>query len=98
MFARIGVGSIVLVVAVIASLVMIGPAQAGSPAVPAAVAVAPPANDAFAHARAITSLPFKQILDTRGATRQPHEPNPCLRHRPHRVVSLQADDERETRP
>jgi hypothetical protein len=39
--------------------------------------VAPPPNDEFANATAISSLPFTQTLDTRGATQAPDDPLAC---------------------
>jgi len=40
-------------------------------------AVPPPANDDFANATRVTSLPFTDNIDTTAATTQPGEPFPC---------------------
>jgi len=39
--------------------------------------VSPPANDNFASASAITSLPFSDHVDMAAATTEPNEPSPC---------------------
>ncbi len=74
--ARIGTScrSILFVLAAIACLGAPGPAAASMST------VAPPGNDAFAHAKAITGFPFTRSIDLRGATKQAGEPQGC--HQP----------------